>query len=139
MLKSILGALGIGKKEEDKVEEAKPSAASEAAGKRVVADITKYKMPKAGPNQMDMMDVETMLDDMAKADPQELNWRVSIVDLMKLLGIDSSYQARKELADELHCPSELMEDSAKMNVWLHKQVMQAVAKNGGKVPANLLD
>ncbi len=85
------------------------------------------------------VDVTATLEQKAAANPQKLNWRTSIVDLLKLLDIDSSLQARKELATELHCPPELMNDSAKMNTWLHKAVMQKLAANGGKVPAELLD
>ena len=76
---------------------------------------------------------------MAKANPEKLNWKVSIVDLMKLLGMDSSLTARKELAAELGCPAEKMGDSAQMNMWLHKTVLQKMAENGGNVPAELLD
>jgi hypothetical protein len=85
------------------------------------------------------VDVTAMLEQKAAANAEKLNWRTSIVDLLKLLDIDSSLQARKELATELKCPPELMNDSAKMNMWLHKAVMQKVAANGGKVPADLLD
>ena len=86
-----------------------------------------------------VVDVAAQLEQRAAANPQKLNWRTSIVDLLKLLDIDSSLTARKELATELGCPAELMGDSAKMNVWLHKQVLTRIAANGGKVPANLLD
>ena len=75
---------------------------------------------------------------MAKNNPQKLNWRTSIVDLMKLLDLDSSLQARKSLADELHYSGD-RNDSASMNIWLHKQVMKKLAENGGKVPADLRD
>ena len=68
-----------------------------------------------------------------------LDWKVSIVDLLKLLGIDSSREARNELAKELACPPELMHDSAKMNTWLHKEVLRRIAQNGGNIPQNLLD
>lgn len=85
------------------------------------------------------VDVTAMLEQKAAASSEKLNWRTSIVDLLKLLDIDSSLQARKELATELKCPPELMNDSAKMNMWLHKAVMQKLAANGGKVPADLLD
>lgn len=68
-----------------------------------------------------------------------LNWKVSIVDLLKLLDLDSSREARNELAKELGCPEELMQDSAKMNVWLHKTVLKKIAENGGNIPAELLD
>ena len=83
------------------------------------------------------VDVEAVLDVMAKDNPQTLDWRHSIVDLMKLLSIDSSLSARKELAQELGY-GEDMSDSAAMNIWLHKQVMRKLAENGGKVPADLL-
>jgi hypothetical protein len=85
------------------------------------------------------VDVAAQLEQKAAASGQKLNWRTSIVDLLKLLDIDSSLQARKELATELGCPPDLMADSAKMNTWLHKAVMQKLAANGGKVPAELLD
>ena len=85
------------------------------------------------------VDVAALLEQKAAANPQKLNWRSSIVDLLKLLDIDSSLQARKELATELGCPPALMADSAQMNMWLHKAVMQKLAANGGKVPAELAD
>ena len=85
------------------------------------------------------VDVTAMLEQKAAASSEKLNWRTSIVDLLKLLDIDSSLQARKELATELGCPANLMADSAQMNTWLHKAVMQKLAANGGKVPAELLD
>jgi hypothetical protein len=75
---------------------------------------------------------------MAASNQQKLNWRTSIVDLMKLVGMDSTLQERKELADELGFTGD-QGDTAAMNMWLHKQVMQKLAENGGKVPANLLD
>jgi hypothetical protein len=67
-----------------------------------------------------------------------LDWKVSIVDLLKLLEIDSSREARNELATELGCPADLMKDSAKMNVWLHKEVLKKIAENGGNIPQSLL-
>ncbi len=85
------------------------------------------------------VDVVAQLEAKAAANSQQLNWRTSIVDLLKLLDIDSSLQARKELAVELGCPANLMGDSAQMNMWLHKTVLQKLAANGGNVPANLLD
>jgi hypothetical protein len=85
------------------------------------------------------VDIAAVLEQRAAANPQKLNWRTSIVDLLKLLDIDSSLTARKALATELGCPADLMADSAKMNVWLHKAVLARVAANGGKVPADLLD
>jgi hypothetical protein len=68
-----------------------------------------------------------------------LDWKVSIVDLLKLLDMDSSYESRVDLAKELGCPPELMHDSAKMNVWLHKTVLRKLAENGGNIPKELLD
>ena len=70
---------------------------------------------------------------------KNLNWKVSIVDLLKLLDLDSSYESRVELAKELGCPPELMNDSAKMNTWLHKEVLRQIAANGGNIPKELLD
>ena len=84
------------------------------------------------------VDVEEILTNKQKASGQQLNWRTSIVDLLKLLDLDSSLQARKELAAELHYTGDTS-DSAAMNIWLHKQVMKKLAENGGKVPADLQD
>jgi 3-oxoacyl-ACP reductase-like protein len=83
------------------------------------------------------VDVEAILTDMAAKSGQTLNWRTSIVDLMKLLGLDSSITNRKALAKELGYTGN-MDDSASMNIWLHKQVMNKLAANGGKVPASLM-
>ena len=68
-----------------------------------------------------------------------LNWKVSIVDLLKLLDIDSSREARIELAKELRAPADVMNDSARMNTWLHKEVLKKIAQNGGNIPQSLLD
>jgi hypothetical protein len=92
--------------------------------------------PAATLNQQ--VDVEEILTNMQKQSGQQLNWRSSIVDLLKLLNLDSSLQARKELAAELHFTGDT-NDSAGMNIWLHKQVMTKLAQNGGKVPADLQD
>lgn len=93
--------------------------------------------PPPKPEPMAAVDVVALLEGWAAATPQKLNWRTSIVDLMKLLNMDSSFAARKELATELGCPAEFMQDSAKMNVWLHKEVLRQIAENGGNVPADL--
>ncbi|HSH91695.1 MAG TPA: DUF3597 domain-containing protein [Ramlibacter sp.] len=85
------------------------------------------------------VDVVAQLEAKAASNPQKLNWRTSIVDLLKLLDIDSSLNARKELATELGCPANLMADSAQMNMWLHKTVLAKLAANGGNVPKELLD
>lgn len=88
---------------------------------------------------MPMVDVVAQLEQSAAANPQKLNWRTSIVDLLKLLNIDSSFAARKELATELGCPADLMADSAQMNIWLHKTVLVKISANGGNVPQDLLN
>ena len=85
---------------------------------------------------MSKVDVEAVLTKLAAANKEKLDWRKSIVDLMKLLNLDSSLSARKELAKELHYTGDTG-DSASMNIWLHKQVMQKLAENGGKVPDDL--
>ena len=84
------------------------------------------------------VDVEAVLANMDAKNGQNLNWRSSIVDLMKLLGIDSSLSNRKELAQELGYTGAL-DGSADMNIWLHKATMRELAKNGGKVPASMTD
>lgn len=84
------------------------------------------------------VDVQAILDDLAAKANQKLNWKTSIVDLMKLLDLDSSLSARKSLAEELGYSGD-MNDSASMNIWLHKQVMTKLAENGGKVPDDLKD
>ena len=83
-----------------------------------------------------VVDVEVVLVDLASKNAEKLNWRTSIVDLMKLLQLDSSLASRKELAQELHFTGDT-NDSASMNIWLHRQVMIKLAENGGKVPEEL--
>ena len=93
----------------------------------------------AAPAQnMPEVDVEQILNGMGQSAGQTLNWRTSIVDLLKLLNLDSSLQSRKELAGELGYNGDT-NDSASMNIWLHRQVMNKLAANGGKVPADLKD
>ena len=93
----------------------------------------------APPAPITVVDVLGQLEGLAAANAQKLNWKVSIVDLLKLLGLDSSFAARKELATELGCPAQKMGDSAQMNMWLHKTVLQKLAENGGNIPKDLLD
>ena len=83
------------------------------------------------------VDVAAILDGMAAKNPEKLDWKKSIVDLMKLVGMDSSLGARKQLATELHYSGD-QNDSASMNIWLHKEVLKKISENGGKVPAELL-
>jgi Domain of unknown function (DUF3597) len=78
-----------------------------------------------------------ILDGLAAKNPEKLDWKKSIVDLMKLVGMDSSFGARKQLAKELNYTGD-PNDSASMNIWLHKEVLRKLSENGGKVPAELL-
>ncbi len=117
---------------------AKPVAATSAA--RPMKDDRALEDPKpVAPKAISEVDVVAKLEKLASENPAQLNWKVSIVDLLKLLDIDSSGAARKELAEELGCPADQMSDSARMNVWLHKEVLKKIAENGGNIPANLLD
>jgi hypothetical protein len=124
----ILEKLGIGKAEAATT--GTPSTAPTSPGAAPGA---------TQPTPVALVDVVSQLEQRAAANPQKLNWRTSIVDLLKLLEIDSSFAARKELATELGCPADLMGDSAKMNMWLHKAVLARIAANGGNVPKDLLD
>lgn len=123
----ILSKLGIGSAE-----------AATADAPAVEAAPTPAATEAAAPTAISRVDVVAQLEAQAAANPQKLNWKTSIVDLLKLLDIDSSLSARKELATELGCPAELMVDSAQMNMWLHKTVLNKIAENGGNIPAELL-
>jgi hypothetical protein len=92
---------------------------------------------KSTPAPMEMVDVMSKLETMAEG--TKLDWKVSIVDLLKVLDLDSSLSARKELATELGAPADVMADNVKMNVWLHKKVLAEIAENGGNIPQELLD
>lgn len=94
--------------------------------------------PAAPQPAAQQVDVEAILEERAASSGQKLNWRTSIVDLMKLLGMESSLAERKELAQELGYTGAL-DGSAEMNIWLHKRVMRELAANGGKVPQSMLD
>ncbi|MBP0588281.1 DUF3597 domain-containing protein [Paraburkholderia sp. LEh10] len=114
-----------------------PATASSGAGATTSTAASIPAQPAvqpAAPRQE--VDVEAVLTRMQANHGEQLNWRTSIVDLLKLLGLDSSLAARKELASELHY-SGSTDDSAAMNIWLHKQVIQKLAENGGKVPDDL--
>ncbi|MEO7385359.1 MAG: DUF3597 domain-containing protein [Gammaproteobacteria bacterium] len=128
----ILEKLGIGK--------AAAAPAPAPAGPRM-APTGPSAAPSAPPppKPIAVVDVVAQLEKLAAANPQKLNWKTSIVDLLKLLDIDSSLTARKELAVELGCPAANMGDSASMNIWLHKAVLKKIADNGGNVPKDLLD
>ncbi len=89
------------------------------------------------PDVASKVDIVAVLDEMNEKIPEKLDWRVSIVDLMKVLGLDSSLAARRELAAELKYDGDT-NDTARMNIWLHEKVIALVAANGGKVPGDLL-
>jgi len=118
---------------------AAPAAPAAAAAKHVPAAAPKMDEVVAAPKAISEVDVVAHLEQLAAANPAKLNWKVSIVDLLKLLDLESSLEARKELATELGCPADQMSDSARMNVWLHKTVLKKIAENGGNIPADLLD
>lgn len=126
---AILDKLGFGSK--PKTDAAAPAAANDPATAAA---------PASEPTvvAISQVDVVAKMEGLAAANSQKLNWRVSIVDLLKLMGLDSSFDARKGLAVELGCPSEKMGDSAQMNMWLHKTVLQKLAENGGNIPKDLL-
>jgi hypothetical protein len=97
--------------------------------------------PMAAPKpiEMPMVDVVSKLYGLAKANPMGLDWKVSINDLMALLGMDHKAEDIKALAVELGCPESEMGDSYKRNVWTHKALLKEIAKNGGNIPPKLLD
>jgi hypothetical protein len=125
--------------------EAPPDAAARTPESRVAAAARQGvplgqgtpAAPAAPAPTLANVDVTAILDKLAASNREKLDWKHSIVDLMKLVGMDSSLTARKELADDLHYTGD-KSDSAKMNMWLHKEVMRKLAENGGKVPADLL-
>ncbi|MBD8555453.1 DUF3597 domain-containing protein [Rhizobium sp. CFBP 8762] len=119
---------------------ASPSPASNPAAPASTAPVTtpaaQASVSPAAPATQ--VDIAPILDEAVAKSGQQLNWKTSIVDLLKALNIDSSLAARKELAEELHYTGDTS-DSATMNMWLHKAVMKKLAENGGKVPADLAD
>jgi len=140
LFSKILNKLGIKKDVSEETAAPKGKAnvkkGPSEAPRRPVADRPLHRA--SGSAAVPMVDVTSKLETMAKG--TKLDWKVSIVDLLKVLGIESSLEARKELAQELGCPPDLMGgDSAKMNVWLHKRVLSKIAANGGNIPRELLD
>jgi hypothetical protein len=85
------------------------------------------------------IDMVARMEQRAADHPQHLYWRHSILDMLKLLDIDSSLDSRMALAAELGAPAKVMRDAAHMNLWLHKEVLKRIAANGGNVPAGMLD
>ena len=124
---TILEKLGLSKSTAQAAPQPAPSAPSPTASQ-----------PAAPPKAMAAVDVVAKLEGLAASHKEKLNWKTSIVDLLKLLGLDSSLTARKELATELKCPTDKMADSAQMNMWLHKTVLKKLAENGGNIPKDLL-
>ncbi|WP_292085505.1 MULTISPECIES: DUF3597 domain-containing protein [unclassified Brevundimonas] len=131
VLGSILG--GIFKKKKD--EPAAPAAPAPAPTAAPVAPQAAPAAPAAAAPAPEV-DVAGILDFMNDQKAQKLNWRTSIVDLMKLVGLESSLAERKELADELGYTGD-KSDSASMNIWLHAQVIQKIRDNGGRLPTDL--
>lgn len=127
--------MGIFSSIKDAIFGKKAAAATTPAPSNIPAEIVAVA-PQ--PVAVEEVDVIANLQEIDRTDGRNLNWRTSIVDLMKMLGMDASLQERKDLAMELGYTGEL-EGSAEMNIWLHKAVMRELAKNGGKVPAELLD
>lgn len=129
LFSAILDKLGFGKKPKAATP---PSVTSPDAVTRPTAAAPQVS------SAISPVDVVAKLESLAAANPQKLNWKASIVDLLKLLALDSGLEARKSLAAELGCPKDKMTDSAQMNMWLHKTVLQRLAENGGNVPKELL-
>ena len=115
---------------------APPPAASGSAQPQTLADASVAATPPPGGPTGPQVDVAAVMDELTDKSDEDLDWRHSIVDLMKLLKLDSSLAARKQLAEELRFTGN-SKDSAAMNIWLHKQVMTKLAENGGKVPSDL--
>ena len=146
MFSRILAKLGLGDKKAGATPtpQAQPAPTATPASKPApiptAAPGTPAPTPAApaSPQQISEVDVVAKLEKMASDHPEKLNWKVSIVDLLKLLDLDSSLAARKELATELGAPADKMGDSAQMNMWLHKTVLQKLAENGGNIPKELL-
>jgi len=132
---SILGSIlgGIFKKKKDDAAPAAPAAPAPTATP-VQPQVT--AAAATAPQPAPEVDVAGILDFMNDQRDQKLNWRTSIVDLMKLVGLESSLSERKELADELGYTGD-KSDTATMNIWLHKQVMQKIADNGGQLPRDM--
>ena len=140
LFSKILSKLGIDQPEDEAAPKEKPSTqmshADYAADR---ADRLQRIRATRASKEITLVDVVAKLEKMAAEKPMKLNWKTSIADLLFLLDLDNSYEARKELATELGCPAEKMGDSAQMNTWLHTTVLEKIAENGGNVPMELLD
>jgi hypothetical protein len=139
LFSKILDKLGFDKKEEEAPPSVQRSAAEESARRATrLAQIKAMRAERAS-KEIPLVDVMAKLEKLAAEKPMQSNWKTSIADLLFMLDIDHSYEARKELAIELGCPAEKMADSAQMNTWLHKTVLEKIAENGGNIPMELLD
>jgi hypothetical protein len=143
---NILEKLGLGHQPPQRDErpygpKTVPAGTINGAGGTFASPSAPPVMAKAPPKPVATSEVDVVgqLEKRAAANPQKLNWRTSIVDLLKLLDLDSSLDERKALAKELGAPQREMGDSADMNMWLHQEVLKRIAANGGNVPASLLD
>ena len=114
-----------------------PSGTTPAASAVSPATPAPAATPEAAAAPVETVDVTAILDGLAAKSSEKLDWKKSIVDLLKLVDMDSSLSARKQLATELHYPGD-ENDSATMNVWLHKQVLRELSEHGGKIPRELL-
>ncbi|AQR60730.1 hypothetical protein BZG35_02975 [Brevundimonas sp. LM2] len=133
---SILGNI-LGKIFKRKEQPKAPSAPAQPAPTATpVQTPTTASAAAPAPQPAQPVDVAGILDFMNEQRDQKLNWRTSIVDLMKLCGMESSLSERKELADELGYTGD-KSDSASMNIWLHKQVLQKIVDNGGQLPRDM--
>ena len=119
-------------------EEAPKTSAAPPKGNVAPSAAPSATAPAAPATATAVVDIEAVLEGLAAKSGRKFNWRTSIVDLMTLVGMDSSLSERRELARELGYTGDT-QDTATMNIWLHKQVMKKLAENGGKVPADLLD
>jgi hypothetical protein len=114
-----------------------PSGTTPAASAVSPATAAPASTPDTAAEPVQAVDVTAILDGLAEKNSEKLDWKKSIVDLLKLVDMDSSLSARKQLAKELHYPGD-ENDSATMNVWLHKQVLRELSEHGGKIPRELL-
>ena len=133
----ILEKLGV-----KKAEAAKPAAAVTSrptGGHYTPTAATTATAASVAPKPISVVDVVGKLEGMAKKNPMKLNWKESIVDLLVVLELPHGANDLKELAVELKCPANIVDDSFKRNMWLHKAVLKAIADNGGNIPKNLLD
>lgn len=135
LFSTILHKLGFGHAEQPTTPAAAASSPNTASG----LNPAPAAPPATAAAPISEVDVVAKLEGLAASNQQKLNWKTSIVDLLKLLELDSSLDARKALASELGYPSDKTGDSAQMNVWLHKAVLRKLAENGGNVPKELLD